>query len=280
MQVSRHPDATSFLLRARPWLMRAEIENNLILGICDHLLSSRVPAQDVYLATVEAAGGAVVACALRTPPHKAVITRADDAALRCLVDDLVARYGTLPAVLGPEPDVSRFAHLWAQRLGAVVRPGMKQRVFEIREVRPLPWRVPGTLRLASEADLGTVGPWVEAFNTEAHVAESVGADAVARQRIREECLFVWEDGQLVAMAAQGSRTPSGARISLVYTPPALRRQGYASACVAALSSRLLATGRAYCCLFTDLSNPTANSIYQRMGYRPVCDMSDFILTAG
>ena len=269
MQISRHPDVTSFLLRARPWLMRAEIENNLILGICDHLLASRVPAQDVYLATVEVGGGAVVACALRTPPHKAVITKGDETALTCLVDDLVACYGTLPAVLGPEPEVTRFAQLWAQRVGSVVRPGMKQRVFEIREVRPLPWRVPGKLRLASEADLRTVGPWVEAFNTEAHVTESAGPDAVARERIREECLFVWEDGQLVSMAAQGSRTPSGAGINLVYTPPAFRRRGYASACVAALSSHLLATGRAYCCLFTDLANPTANSIYQRMGSWPV-----------
>ena len=279
MRLCRHSDATSFLLRARPWLTRAEIENNLILGICNHLLASRVPAEDVYLATVEVAG-AVVACALRTPPHKAVITRGDEAALTCLVDDLAARYGTLPAVLGPEPEVARFAQLWAQRVGSVVRPGMKQRVFEIREVRPLPTRVPGRLRLADEADLRTIGPWVEAFNAEAHVTEAAGAEAVARERIREGCLFVWEDGQLVSMAAQGSRTPSGAGINLVYTPPAFRRRGYASACVAALSSHLLATGRAYCCLFTDLANPTSNSIYHRIGYRPVCDMSDFILKAG
>jgi predicted GNAT family acetyltransferase len=157
---------------------------------------------------------------------------------------------------------------------------MKQRVFEIREVRPLPWPVPGKLRLADEMDLRTVGPWVAAFNAEAHVTVSAGPDAVARERIREERLFVWDDGQLVSMAAQGSQTPSGAGINLVYTPPTFRRRGYASACVAALSSHLLATGHAYCCLFTDLANPTANTIYQRIGYRPVCEMSDFILEAG
>ena len=259
--------------------MRAELENSLILGICDHLLTSQTPKRDAYLATVEVAG-AVVACALRTPPHKAVITRGDEAALKCLVDDMLARYGTLPAVLGPEPEVARFAQLWAQRVDSSVRPGMKQRVFEIREVRPLPWRVPGALRLAVEADLGTLGSWAKAFSAEAHVTESADPDAVVRERIRDGRLFVWEDGQLVSMAAQGSRTPSGAGINLVYTPPAFRRQGYASACVAALSSYLLGAGRAYCCLFTDLANPTANSIYQRIGYRPVCEMSDFVLTAG
>jgi hypothetical protein len=67
-----------------------------------------------------------------------VITKGDEAALTCLVDDLAARFGTLPAVLGPEPEVTQFAQLWAQRVGSVVRPGMKHRRFEIREVRPLP----------------------------------------------------------------------------------------------------------------------------------------------
>src|SRR5436190_2426339 len=68
MRVFHFPDASSFLRRAQRWLMGAEIENNLILGICDQMLASGQPTPDVYLGTVEAAD-AVVACALRTPPH-------------------------------------------------------------------------------------------------------------------------------------------------------------------------------------------------------------------
>jgi hypothetical protein len=278
MRVFHYPDASSFLQRAQRWLMGAEIENNLILGICDQMLASEQPTPDVYLATVEAAD-AVVACALRTPPHKAVITRGDDATLRCLVEDLAARYPTLPAVLGPEPEVAQFAQLWGQRVGSAVRPGPRQGVFEVHDVLPLPWCVPGRLRLAEEADLRTVGRWVQAFNAEAHVKHSAEPNIVALERITQRRLFVWEDSELVSMAAQGSRTPSGAGLNLVHTPAALRGRGYASACVAALSARLLSAGHAYCCLFTDLANPTSNSIYRRMGYRPVCEMSDFILNA-
>jgi len=51
----------------------------------------------------------------------------------------------------------------------------------------------------------------------------------------------------------------------------LRGRGYATSCVAALTTRLLDSGKTFCCLYTDLSNPTSNSIYQRIGYRPVCD---------
>jgi predicted GNAT family acetyltransferase len=60
-------------------------------------------------------------------------------------------------------------------------------------------------------------------------------------------------------------------ISGVYTPPSLRNRGYASAAVSALTRRLLESGYRNCNLFTDLSNPTSNAIYQRIGYIPVMD---------
>jgi len=49
------------------------------------------------------------------------------------------------------------------------------------------------------------------------------------------------------------------------------RQGYASALVARLSQHLLDLGYQFINLFTDLQNPTSNAIYQKIGYRPVCD---------
>jgi predicted GNAT family acetyltransferase len=60
-------------------------------------------------------------------------------------------------------------------------------------------------------------------------------------------------------------------VNSVYTPPELRRQGYATAAVAELSRVLLAEGYPACVLYTDLANPTSNSIYQRIGYEPVAD---------
>jgi predicted GNAT family acetyltransferase len=46
--------------------------------------------------------------------------------------------------------------------------------------------------------------------------------------------------------------------------------------VAALSQQLLDAGWEFCALFTDLANPTSNSIYQRIGYRPVADFDEYI----
>ena len=47
--------------------------------------------------------------------------------------------------------------------------------------------------------------------------------------------------------------------------------GMQSALTAALTQQLLGRSR-FCFLFTDLANPTSNSIYQRIGYRPVTDI--------
>jgi predicted GNAT family acetyltransferase len=60
-------------------------------------------------------------------------------------------------------------------------------------------------------------------------------------------------------------------IGPVYTPPALRRRGYAGAGVAAASRRLLDAGASRCVLFTDLDNPTSNKIYYEVGYRRFAD---------
>ena len=65
------------------------------------------------------------------------------------------------------------------------------------------------------------------------------------------------------------------RVNAVYTPPGLRGRGYASACVAALSQKLLDEGRRYCFLFTDLANPTSNRIYQAVGYEAVVDVDEY-----
>ena len=85
--------------------------------------------------------------------------------------------------------------------------------------------------------------------------------------------MLWEhDGRVVSLAGHAGETPNGARVGPVYTPPELRGRGYASALTAALTEQLLERLR-FCFLFTDLANPTSNSIYQRIGYRPVTDIT-------
>jgi predicted GNAT family acetyltransferase len=61
----------------------------------------------------------------------------------------------------------------------------------------------------------------------------------------------------------------------LYTPTEYRRHGYGTSLVAAVSSWLLAHGRRRCFLYTDLANPTSNSIYRRIGYRQVAESAEY-----
>jgi len=279
VQLRRFLDPRSFLRRAEAFLMRAEVENIVMLSIGGPPgAPSPVLGEDCYLAVIEDAGE-VVACAVRMFPDRVVISRAEREALDCLVTDLALKYTTLPGVHGPEPDVSHFAQLWSRRIGIPARLGMRLRLFETRKVQSLEVRPSGRLRVAEEEDFPTIAEWARAFRYEADPYNPSDPHEEARRRVGRRSVFVWDAGRPVSMAAWAGRTGRGVRVNFVYTPPEYRRRGFASACVANLTQLLLTEGHAFCCLFTDLANATSNSIYQRMGYRPVCDMSDFILKA-
>jgi hypothetical protein len=43
---------------------------------------------------------------------------------------------------------------------------------------------------------------------------------------------------------------------------------------------LLDSGRKFCFLYTDVTNPTSNHIYQEIGYRPVADLRLYVFGHG
>jgi predicted GNAT family acetyltransferase len=74
--------------------------------------------------------------------------------------------------------------------------------------------------------------------------------------IKRDCLYVWENGEVVSMADLRRETAHGIAVPLVYTPQRWRNNGYATSCVAKLTQLKLDDGKQFCCLFTDLANPT------------------------
>jgi predicted GNAT family acetyltransferase len=128
------------------------------------------------------------------------------------------------------------------------------------------------MRVATADDTALVARWLDGFFADIHEPSFRDVRAIAEERIAQRVIHLWNDaGRLVSMAAYAGRTPNGIRVNLVYTPPEHRGRGYASNLVAALTQKLLAEGRRFCFLYTDLANPTSNKIYYALGYRPVCD---------
>jgi GNAT superfamily N-acetyltransferase len=272
--VASYAGANAFLERAESWLLQREDVHNLVLSLCYARALADVDEEpDVFYATVDD-GEEIVGCIMRTPPHKVLVTDIPVDAAPAVADALAARYDAVPAVLGPEPVARAVARAWVERTGGVWRPGMRQRLYRLDEVRA-PDGVPGRMRLAGSEDLDLAVEWGHAFADEAGIPFPSPRPSVSRW-IQAGALVVWEvDGEQRSIAVASGRTPHGVRVGYVYTPPEHRRSGYASACVAALSRRLLyEDGYDFCVLYTDLENPTSNSIYTRVGYRPVEDVRD------
>jgi predicted GNAT family acetyltransferase len=220
----------------------------------------------------------VVAVAMQTPPHNLIISETGDSdAVDAIATDVVSDASTLPGLLAPKAVAVRFVETWRRLTGASAELVLAERIHRARRAR-LPGGIPGRMRAYEPADRELVLGWFGAFVQEAlppgHAAEDAAGILERRLAEPEGGIVLWEDKEPVTVAGFGGPTPNGIRVGPVYTPPELRRRGYATALVAALSELLLERHR-FCFLFTDLANPTSSSIYARVGYEPVTDVDQW-----
>jgi ribosomal protein S18 acetylase RimI-like enzyme len=254
-------DAPEALDRARAFLIAEPAHHNLLLTILESSIEFSLGGS--FWLVLD--GTEVVGFGLESPPGMGAVLAPMPASIsRRLAETITV---PLPRVQGEASTVAAFAGAWTQRycVGAEPEGG---RFYELGEVRAVA-DAPGRLRLAEPADRPTLVAWTIAFGGEtetiAAYAEQVVDLAVAREQ-----MWVWDDGGPVSMSGASNAVAGIARIQRVYTPPEHRGRGYATACVEQ-QSRLLAERGLGCVLYTQLSNPTSNGIYQRIGYRPIAE---------
>ena len=277
MELRAHETVASFLEAASPLLAADEARHNLALGICHTLAVSPERFPVFHLWTVEEANE-VAAAARMTPPFNLLVNRPrSHGALVFLAHELNERGPELPGVVGAIPEVNQFGEEWERLTGVRRQRRTQHGLYAVRVVK-VPRGVPGELRLATAVDHDLLVDWMEAFTAEALAdAPHQDPDALVRHRLEKKSggLALWVDPEPVSVAGFGSETPNGVRIGPVYTPPEFRGRGYGSAVTAELSARLLAEGRSYCFLYTDLANPTSNRIYRNIGYELVCESAEY-----
>lgn len=273
MQYTEYADAAGFLARMRTILERDECANNLMLGNCLRLLSES-PAfeQPPLFATIDRDGDLALA-AVMTPPYplQIYVENGDGSVVDFLALQLAQRGRHVASVIGRESAAKTFAAAWSRETGAAARTRVRQLLYELRSVVQ-PIYPPGYFRVAESGDIELAREWARCFHKDCfHDGETERAVRNAEEKLRQGALFFWVNGTCVSMAARTRPTPRGEAVCMVYTPPQERGRGYASAVVASLSQRILNEGKAFCTLYTDLDNPTSNSIYRRIGYQPVAD---------
>ncbi|KEZ53251.1 GNAT family N-acetyltransferase [Metabacillus indicus] len=274
MMLKEYKDRRTYIEKSEPLLMKQEAENNLALGLLS-VFKKTVPASDVYTALMETEG-APAAALLMTPPHNLILTYNNELISETLIAEMVRQListgVSVPGAVGERYWTERFAKEWAEQAGNRADIVMEQKIYQLHEVQPVSVSE-GTFQKAKLEHLPLLTEWMADFMTFTNEPPITTLQAAERMKkfLAEDSIYIWSvDGIPVSMAKKSRSTQNGITVSLVYTPEKFRGRGYASSCVSALSSELL-KNYSFCTLYTDLSNPTSNSIYQKIGYKPIQD---------
>lgn len=274
MRVTRYTSASDFLAHAQPLLERRESFNTLMLSICATLIDTPEYYPDYFLWTVEREQDIKIAGILTRPYELIVYAESPDLiGITRLAQSIHDQKIALPGVVGVVEAVHAFADAWITLTGETWSVRRHSRIYELREVL-FPARIRGKCIQARSEHHAVVSAWIYDFY---HSKIPMGeAEQTAALHISDRTVYLWEvDGKPVSMAVGPTRqSKRGGTINFVYTPPEQRRNGYASAVVAALSQQILDSGKEFCTLFTNLANPTSNSIYQKIGYVPCGDFDE------
>ncbi|MES2200719.1 MAG: GNAT family N-acetyltransferase [candidate division FCPU426 bacterium] len=276
MTVTFCPDVESFLAKAGDLLYQEEAANSLMLGLCSRLQTGWAEGRKPVLVVLEE-GGKVVSAALHAGDNL-VLSFAEPAMLSALASALQQRDLDFPGVVGPANEAAVFAALWEELRGKRSTLAIKQRIYQLQAVQnnnP----VPGEARLATEAEIPLIARWFAMMHGEVPLPEhsSEAYLALATQKVRDQELYLWiVDGAPVSMAGATRPTRHGMGVNAVFTPESQRRKGYATALVSHVSQAMLDQGKKFCFLYTDLGNPTSNSIYQKIGYQAAADSLYFV----
>ena len=281
MELKAYASASEFRDRVFPFLRRNEASNGLVLGIVDTLINKPTTYPTALLWSAQDRDQ-IVGAAWMTPPHPLGLTEMPDESLELVLVAAAKLTERVSGVVGPKAQSDLFRARWSASHGIKSKSTMEQRIYQLTKVS-MPFSVPGTMRLADAQDLPLLEEWNIKYIHDCRLDDSAeSAKKAAVRAIENKARYLWiDEGKAVSMAARaGGSTPSGVGINWVYTPNNLRGRGYASAIVASLSQKMLSEGRKFCFLYTDLSNPTSNSIYQKIGYQVVCDSAHHIFEDG
>ena len=263
-----------FLAATEEFLHADRARNTVLLTVTEtlRLTGSGGGADRPLLGWWRSADGAVTAAFLHTPPFPVLLSGMTADAAAALAGQLAATGRPLPGVNGAERNATAFADVWRHRhAGTGVRVLRGMRLFRLGELTWPDPRPAGAPRLATAADRDLLITWFDGFSADVE-EPAIDHGPAVDERLSYDGLTIWEaDGRPVSLAGV-TRTVAGmVRVGPVYTPAELRGRGYAGAVTSAVSQAALDAGTSDVLLYTDLANPTSNTLYQRLGYRPVED---------
>lgn len=277
MRITVYSDPKSFLAQAEPLLKSDPFSTNVIATVTTRIVSGALPGIEENLwSTIEGDHGQVIGAAMHTPPHNMFLSRMPQDAAHALATDVAHSGRALPGVNGATESTRAFARAWEGLTGRSSSIVTEMRMYRLVDL-VWPEAPPGQAhRAETSRDLSVVAAWFAAFHDEEQPdAPADDWTAMAQRRMNASEVHLWRtEGMPVALAAVSGAAVGVARVGPVYTPLRWRRKGYGSSVTAAATAAALGAGAQHVVLYTDLANPTSNSIYQTIGYRPDHDAQE------
>jgi predicted GNAT family acetyltransferase len=263
-------DFEAYAERTDALLTSSPAEHTVALTVIEAVRAGRRWSDEPMLFGWYEEAGEVCGAVFRTPPFEWLLAVVPEAATADLVAALRSANADVPGVNGDVAGVDRFTAAWTAATGRRATTTLALDLYELGTLRHPDPPPAGRARPAEEADLDVAIRFYTGFQDETPTP-STDVLPLVRERMDDRRLWLWEDGDGVA-ASLAARTPAVAgvaRIAPVYTPPEHRRHGYATAVTAACTADALGRDADRVVLYTDLADPAANAMYQRIGFRPI-----------
>lgn len=266
-------DPNHFADRVMDALLKEEAKNSLMIGVLNNVIQGVYEAFHQF--TVEE-NGKLLAILQVTPPHPlhyiVVDSEQEEKLPAFIIPHLLENEIPFTEVVSERVQAERFGKTWQEITSGTSEMFMSQGLYRLDEVEDIEM-AKGHMRKATTADQSQLEAWYSAFEAESGLRSSPPekvTKAIDTMLKNDDAVF-WEvDGQVVSCAKRSRPTENGITVSFVYTSPDARGRGYARSLVADLSRQLLET-KSFCVLYTDLTNPTSNKIYQEVGYEQIMD---------
>jgi len=276
MKVERFDQLKVFYDKISSYLVESEDINSLFFGTLLALVKKE-PKDKPFMCVVKSESQILLSALFFR--MNLILSHGDEMAIPFVVEELIKGNFQIPGVIGPLTLAETFKDHWLKKTKCTFRLGMRQKIYKLTRVNPAE-KVAGYMRNIEEKDVPLVSEWAQAFHKDAKLPEAPNTLEVevknAEQRVKDQKTFFWiVDGVPVCMAALARPTPNGITVNAVFTPKEHRCKGYARALVTKVSQLSLDQGKKFCVLYTDVGNPTSNSIYQKVGYEEVSESINY-----
>ncbi|WP_091384347.1 GNAT family N-acetyltransferase [Actinokineospora alba] len=278
MTIQRHEDAELFWNTTKALFLQDPVRHTVAITVISQLIEVPDSYRGSMMLTVHDNDGGLLGALFRTAPWPLSVSALPVETHAEVVDYLLAEGIETTGVGGPRDVADPFTEAWIAASGQTIEQTIPMRLYHLGQLE-MPANVAGEFRLTGEADVAMVGGWWEDFFAEAtHGGNPESGEHDVRKALEfGRAIGLWVDeGEPGSFAVASPPRAGMSRIGPVYTPADKRGRGYGAAVTAQVAQWAVDQGAEHVLLFTDLDNPTSNSIYQRIGFRPVFDAVEYV----